>query len=86
MKRITLLFAALALCVTASAQSWSSEWVPRNEFHIDAFGGLSALRYQVAESFIKGGQTDFISKNTLGGGAGLGYTYHFNENWGITTE
>ena len=85
MKRTAIFFAALTLCVAASAQSWSSEWVPRHEFHIDAFGGLSALNYQVADRFAPNASVDFLSKNTLGGGAGLGYTVHFNEHWGLTT-
>ena len=84
MKKFSLILAALLITVAASAQSWSSEWVPKHEFHIDAFGGISALNYTISPGFAPNA-TKPMFPDRLGGGAGLGYTLHFNEYWGLTT-
>ena len=84
MKRTLLILAAALVSLTSMAQSWSSEWVPKHEFHIDVFGGLSALNYQINSNFAPNATYPLFT-DRLGGGAGLGYTLHFNENWGLTT-
>ena len=84
MKKFSLILAALLITVAASAQSWSSEWVPKHEFHIDAFGGISALNYTISPGFAPNA-TKPMFPDRLGGGAGLGYTLHFTEYWGLTT-
>ena len=84
MKKIALILAALTLGLAASAQTpWESEWVPRHEFHIDGFGGISNLNYKIDPGFASSVNHNFT--DALGGGAGFGYTFHINEYFGITT-
>jgi hypothetical protein len=68
--KITIIIAAmLFMAFAASAQS-------KHEFSVQAGGGLSTLNYKSVEG---------NSKTGLGFNAGLGYTYFFNTNWGIST-
>jgi hypothetical protein len=53
-----------------------SRKLPKHEFSIYGLGGLAGLNYKLSE----GG----TQSNSAGGGAGFGYTFNLNSNWGIT--
>ncbi|MBR6346081.1 MAG: OmpA family protein [Bacteroidales bacterium] len=89
MKKIALLFASLALSVSALAQQSEaqSKWVPTHEFFISGFGGFSNLNYKIDPNFgfPGNGKPVFNITDALGGGGGFGYTVHFNDWIGLTT-
>ena len=71
---------AIAMAVSVSAQT--ENYVPKHEFSISGFGGLSTLNYKVnipQNPFIDG----VDRKMGLGGGVGLDWTYHFSKHWGL---
>ncbi len=73
MKKIFTLLTAILLTATLAAQDLDQ---PRHEFSIYAGGGLSTLQYDLNA----GKHT-----NGFGGQGGLGYTFFFSPNWGLTT-
>lgn len=62
--------AGLLFCITVHAQQ------SKHEFFVYGGGGLSTLNYSVSVGEQKSG---------LGGLAGVGYTFFFTPNWGLTT-
>ncbi len=70
-----LIAAALLLgsSLTANAQD---TYVPKHEFGVNLFGGISSLTTSVKDADTKMG---------LGGGFGFSYIYHFNDQWGLLT-
>jgi len=60
--------------LTASAQTGS--YVPKHEFGVNLFGGISSLQYDI---------DGFDHKLGMGGGFGFSYIYHFNDQWGLLT-
>ena len=50
--------------------------LPKQEFTVNVFGGLSTLNYKIDGAKLKNG---------IGGGLGFGYHYFFNPQWGIVT-
>ena len=79
-KRGAAVLSAIAMAVSVSAQT--ENYVPKHEFSISGFGGLSTLNYKVNVP-----QNPYIDgvdrKMGLGGGVGLDWTYHFDKHWGI---
>ena len=72
MRKLTFILAALlAAVLTVKAQE-----VPKHEFQIEGFGGLSSLQYNTPSATTDPG---------FGGGGGFLYTYHFHPRWGFTT-
>ena len=53
-----------------------NEILPKHEFTINVFGGLSTLHYKV---------DDATMKNGIGFGGGFGYHYFFNDRWALVT-
>ena len=84
MKRLFLTLIAILTCSAAFAEQSEAQaqWVPTHEFHIDLFGGYSALNYQIDQNFLK---TKSNFTDNLAGGAGFGYTWHLNDWLGLTT-
>ena len=79
-KRGAAVLSAIAMAVSVSAQT--ENYVPKHEFSISGFGGLSTLNYKVnipQNPFIDG----VDRKMGLGGGVGLDWTYHFSKHWGL---
>ena len=72
MKKTILILAVLA----ASALSLRGQGVPRHEFQIEGFGGLSTLQYSTQGA---------ATSPAFGGGGGFLYTVHFHPRWGFTT-
>ncbi|MBR2250423.1 MAG: hypothetical protein IJ844_07960, partial [Prevotella sp.] len=73
-KRGAAVLSAIAMAVSVSAQT--ENYVPKHEFSISGFGGLSTLNYKVnipQNPYIDG----VDRKMGLGGGVGLDWTYHF---------
>ncbi len=67
--------AVLAMTMVASMPAMAQDnYVPKNEFSISGFGGLSSLQYKV---------DGLDHKLGFGGGAGFDWTYHFSKHWGI---
>ena len=79
-KRGAAVLSAIAMAVSVSAQT--ENYVPKHEFSISGFGGLSTLNYKVNVP-----QNPYIDgvdrKMGLGGGVGLDWTYHFSKHWGL---
>ena len=84
MKRLFLTLSVLFVSEAAFAgQSQTQEqWVPTHEFHVDLFGGISQLNYKIDQNFLN---TTSNFTDGLAGGAGLGYTWHLNDWFGIST-
>ena len=79
-KRGAAVLSAIAMAVSVSAQT--ENYVPKHEFSISGFGGLSTLNYKVnipQNPYIDG----VDRKMGLGGGVGLDWTYHFSKHWGL---
>ncbi len=97
MKRLfTILAAALALTLSweAAAQTDFYEVVPKHEFTINGFGGISTLQYSVPERYgfsmdinwnsnPYGTSTKLFDPSSLAGGGGLGWNIHFSPHWGL---
>ena len=79
-KRGAAVLSAIAMAVSVSAQT--ENYVPKHEFSISGFGGLSTLMYKVdvpENPVIK----DVDRKLGFGGGIGVDWTYHFDQHWGL---
>ncbi len=79
-KRGAAVLSAIAMAVSVSAQT--ENYVPKHEFSISGFGGLSTLMYKVdvpENPIIK----DVDRKLGFGGGIGFDWTYHFDKHWGL---
>ena len=79
-KRGAAVLSAIAMAVSVSAQT--ENYVPKHEFSISGFGGLSTLMYKVdvpENPVIK----DVDHKLGFGGGIGVDWTYHFDQHWGL---
>lgn len=76
MKKLFALSLLAMLSVTAFAQ------LPKHEFTIDAFGGVSQLNYKLNPDFAGSNVTYPIKP---GGGAGIGYTWFFAPKFGLRT-
>lgn len=79
-KRGAAVLSAIAMAVSVSAQT--ENYVPKHEFSISGFGGLSTLMYKVdvpENPIIK----DIDHKLGFGGGIGVDWTYHFDQHWGL---
>lgn len=100
MKRIlSIVAASLALCFgwEAAAQTDFYEVVPKHEFTINGFGGISTLQYKVPAPYgfqleakeagdILSGysvSTNLFDLGSLAGGGGLGWNIHFSPHWGL---
>ena len=62
--------------------------LPKHEFTINGFGGLSTLLYKVdvgTSTIYKMESVDVKKGLGFAGGGGLGYHYFFNDNWGLVT-
>jgi outer membrane protein OmpA-like peptidoglycan-associated protein len=57
------------------------EFLPKQEFTVNAFGGLSTLLYSIHDV----DQSGLEHKNGFGFGGGFGYHYFFNDNLGLVT-
>ena len=73
MRGAAVLAIAMVTSVPAMAQG---NYVPKNEFSISGFGGLSSLQYKIEEDKWK-------HNIGFGGGMGFDWTYHFDQHWGI---
>lgn len=78
-KRGAVLLSAIAMAVSVSAQT--ENYVPKHEFSISGFGGMSSLQYKV--DFPETSGMDYKHKIGFGGGIGFDWTYHFDQHWGI---
>jgi len=69
---------AITVLFTTAAQAQEQEHVAkqRHEFSVYGLGGLSLINYTLS-----GGKTE----GTISGGGGVGYTFFFTKNLGITT-
>lgn len=73
--------AVLAMTMVASMPAMAQDnYVPKNEFSISGFGGLSSLQYKV-DNDNRDHKVDH--KLGFGGGVGFDWTYHFDQHWGI---
>jgi hypothetical protein len=63
--------------VTNTAHAQLKQYVHRHELSIYGLGGYSRLSYTLGENGSKSG--------SMGGGAGLGYTFSINPSFGIST-
>ena len=70
-KAFVILAALLAAAPAAIAQE-----IPRSEFQLEGFGGVSSISCTVPGAARRPG---------LGGGGGFLYTWHFHPRWGFTT-
>ena len=81
---LILTVAALFISGAVMAQENNSgkvdfyEVVPRHEFVIDGFGGISTFLYK-----IDGTWPQILSTDALGGGGGINYIWHFHPNVGL---
>jgi outer membrane protein OmpA-like peptidoglycan-associated protein len=79
MKKNQMLLSAgmfcLAMVVSLGATA-QNKVLPKSEFTINGFGGLSTLKYSIDGMD--------VSKGFAGGG-GLGYNLFFSDHWGLTT-
>jgi outer membrane protein OmpA-like peptidoglycan-associated protein len=79
MKLNNMMMAVIALLsmtnIAANAQEQERS-VPKHEFTLIDFGGLSTLQYNM---------TELDRAGAFGHGRGLGYTRFFNDRWGFTT-
>jgi outer membrane protein OmpA-like peptidoglycan-associated protein len=73
MMTAALLCLAIAAPLGANAQN---KVLPKQEFTINGFGGLSTLKYSIDGMDVSKG---------FAGGAGLGYNLYFSDHWGLTT-
>ena len=71
--RITIATIAAATAVQVSAQERT---LPRHEFTLNGFGGLSTLNYSIDGADLSRG---------LAGGGGFGYHYFFSDRWALVT-
>lgn len=78
MKKLASLVLAAAISVSAFAQ------IPKHEFTIDLFGGISQLSYKINPDFGEN-NGDIQYPLQLGGGLGFGYTFFVTPNFGIRT-
>jgi outer membrane protein OmpA-like peptidoglycan-associated protein len=74
-KKIKLI-AVIIVMAYATSLNAQDRSLPRHEFSVIDFAGQSTLKYKAEGLKVSNG---------LGGGHGLGYTYFFNDKWGITT-
>ena len=76
--QLSITFIAIIIIAAATTQKLlaQNEVMPKHEFTFNVFGGLSTLNYKIDDAALKKG---------LGGGAGLGYHYFFNDKWGFVT-
>ena len=71
MRRWIFIAAALTSALALRAQD-----IPRHEFQIEGFGGVSTFQINNPEASVDPG---------IGGGGGFLYTYHFHPRWAFTT-
>ena len=72
MRKAVLILAALLAAVLAG----KAQEVPKHEFQIEGFGGVSSFQFNAV-----GANSD----PGFGGGGGFLYTLHFHPRWGFTT-
>jgi len=74
MKKILLIAAIAAFGVQGLYAQ--NDMLPKHEFTINGFGGISTLNYTVTDANLKKG---------IGFGGGFGYHHFFNDSWGFVT-
>lgn len=72
--------AVLAMTLVAMPSMAQDNYVPKNEFSISGFGGLSSLQYKVDEKLV---QPKAKHKIGFGGGIGFDWTHNFSRHWGL---
>jgi outer membrane protein OmpA-like peptidoglycan-associated protein/opacity protein-like surface antigen len=79
MKKNQMLLTAVLFCLAMAASlgaTAQNKVLPKQEFTINGFGGLSTLKYSI----------DGVDVNKgFAGGGGLGYNIFFSDHWGLTT-
>ena len=84
MKKIITAIIIAAAFGAASQLLGQNNLLPKYEFTVNGFGGLSTLNYKVDVSNLDQRAVDPL-KLGLGGGGGFGFNYFFTDNWALVT-
>jgi len=68
--------AVICMMIAVTQQLHAQNNLPKYEFTVNGFGGISTLNYKINGAELK---------KDLSGGGGLGFHYFFNDRWGLVT-